>query len=588
MRIKNLATALASACLALTAASCSSGGSDVDVPDMIAVQTESDGNWSFYKPDGTIVYADEFKNRPSAVYGGLFSVKEGEGHTLYHAGDKPEALKDCDNLKGVGACRDGLIPVVFPKSRITVLDTKGNKKFTLDPVKNKEIAYSDNRYYDGMLRVTNSDDLQGYFDKSGKCVIEPQYNDANAFSEGLALVRYALNDSTDEYRYKVINKKNETVFTYNKDYSPESYRYSEGYLVAKDANDRYILLDKKGEVTKLSSKCKGVRGVKDGYVVFTNDDNEAGVMTIEGEIIIRAKYEHVQIIDSKNFLCNKEKEAELLDAKGDVKLTIPDYEGVFYVGKYGYLCKDKNTYAFLNKEGKPVSKDSEFADISDNDASSWRLESDYFSTEAVVKSVVELVSSDGVGKYKLGTTPSAIYADPQEHKYTSSADLSALETKGWRYGVDVYTQYTESMSTADYTSTGYYSYTTTWKWNADAKLKFFRLYVHTSTDDWGIDGAKALTAGFAKAGYKSIALVKKPETEYCAMMTKDKITVAIMGDKGDSYTNVYVFLSSDEELTEEVKGIVRRIDENPADAEEVVAEEVDWGEDTVVAVEEYY
>ena len=49
----------------LTACGSKSDDGDMNDIDYIAVQEEKDGNWSFYAPDGKILYPDEFKQKPT-------------------------------------------------------------------------------------------------------------------------------------------------------------------------------------------------------------------------------------------------------------------------------------------------------------------------------------------------------------------------------------------------------------------------------------------------------------------------------------------------------------------------------------------
>ena len=66
------ATAVAAMC-----AACDNASREI-VPDYIAVQTDKEDGWGFMSPDGDVILADEFKNEPSAVVNGLFSVQEGD------------------------------------------------------------------------------------------------------------------------------------------------------------------------------------------------------------------------------------------------------------------------------------------------------------------------------------------------------------------------------------------------------------------------------------------------------------------------------------------------------------------------------
>lgn len=563
--------------ISLLATSCSLVGDDSSDIEMLAVQIESDGHWSMYKPDGTIVYKDEFKNTPSAVVNGLFSVKEGEGYTIYRVGEKAEALKDCDGLKEVGVYRDGLMPVVYPKSRITLIDNKGNKKHVLEPVKGKEIVASDNSYYDGLLLVENEDDKYGFVDTNGKVAIDIKYGSAHRFSEGLAVVAVESGDSTQsKLRHRVINKKGETVFDINKDYELESYYYQDGKLVVKDANDRYLVLDKKGESTKLSSKCKNVGMVVGKYVTYRNDDGEWGVMDFEGEIVVRAKYESVYIIDENTFLANKEKEAVVLNAKGDVKKTIADYERVNYFEPFGFIGIDKSTFTFLDDKGKPKNKESEFANVFGGECHEWRISSDYFDVKAMAAQMAEMVGTDGIGKYKFGAAPSAYFNNPEDYTYTSSVNLDELGKTGYKYRIKVEAYFSSKMADYSYSFDAYYNYHTNYFWNPDSKLMSFIIEAEADRQI-DIDGAKEVTSAFKNKGFKVVKESKKNENTYGALLEKGNVCVCVLGGEVSYKANAVVFLKSNTQILNEAKKKIASYDDEEyevPEVEEVVADSV--------------
>jgi len=82
--------------------------------------------------------------------------------------------------------------------------------------------------------------LAGYIDKKGKIVINPSYQTARKFSEGLALVQ-----STAGWGY--IDRKGTMVIPPRLDVG-EAYDFAEGLALVK-SNDKYGFLDKHGNWT---------------------------------------------------------------------------------------------------------------------------------------------------------------------------------------------------------------------------------------------------------------------------------------------------------------------------------------------------
>lgn len=85
--------------------------------------------------------------------------------------------------------------------------------------------------------------LCGYVDRSGKEIIKPQYEMAYPFSEGLAVV-------VKDGKYKLINTKNETVYTFDNDV----YAYGSfvnGFLKV-EVNGKYTFMDKNYKIASIS------------------------------------------------------------------------------------------------------------------------------------------------------------------------------------------------------------------------------------------------------------------------------------------------------------------------------------------------
>lgn len=132
--------------------SCGGGaGEDISKVDLIPVQTTKE-KWSLLAKDGSIKFEDEFKTMPSLVYNGIFSTSREGKYTIFKIdGDKYSEVGDLSGLYSAGYYEDGLIPVTFPKERISVYDGKGKKKFDLTPVNDQEVVMAGAGYSEGLL-----------------------------------------------------------------------------------------------------------------------------------------------------------------------------------------------------------------------------------------------------------------------------------------------------------------------------------------------------------------------------------------------------------------------------------------------------
>lgn len=499
---KSLKLALAILCAAPFFYSCNgSGDNDIDKVDLIPVKLTKDGNWSMINDKGEVVYDGEFKNAPTLAYNGYFSVEEGEGYTLYKAdSEKPEAVKDLEGVKSIGYMEEGLIPVVFKNSRITLVNGKGEKKFTLDPVKGVEIIQCQTAFKEGLLLVKTDDNKYGYINTSGKTAIEPIYDKAYDFSEGLAVVGKESKDSTDyKINYEVINKKGETIFKIKEGYELNSYIYKNGYLRAEN-EDRHILYDKKGEIIKLPAKIYEIGDMNGKYIIFRNDDYEYGVADIKGEILIRPKYERLIFNGDESFFAWKkgdEKEIYRLNAKGEEEGKSLDFDVIVKFGKFGYLAKDGKTWQLLDKEYKQKGKE-DFYDLYTDISYSSVISSDYFNPASVAKVMVSMLNGDKVGNYKLGDTPEELLKDqkPSSYSYGTSASFPEISKDGFRYNISATGYFTDNLTISDYS---YYS--TSYTWNKSSQL--FEVVLNLNCEsEWGAEGQKELINALKEAGFK--------------------------------------------------------------------------------------
>ncbi len=387
-------------------------------------------------------------------------MEESDGYTVYSAsGNKPTVIGGLERLKSVGYMEDGLIPVTFPNSRISVVDQHGSKKFELTPIKNQEVVACANGYSDGLLRVVLEDDKVGYVDDKGKVVIQPKYDRGADFREGLAVVAVRDADSGD-LEYLVINKSGEKQFALKDGYEPVGWPFYEGKLLVQN-EDRYYFFDKKGEKTKLSSKFKSILNYMDNYILFLNDDGLYGVGDMEGEIIIRPKYSYLEFLGDDEFLAQKEGESDtyvLLDKNGEVKKEL-DYKEILYLEEFGYFAKDGRTYSLLNDKLESKCKE-DIYEIALSKSPSYQVSTDYFDVSGVANSIVGMIGADGMDNYRLGATANQVMSgkEPSDYTYKSECVFEDLAQQGFRYNVSVKGVFTANIANYDY---DLYSYNTT-------------------------------------------------------------------------------------------------------------------------------
>ncbi len=526
-----------SSVLAFSLTNCgSSNGDSLEMMEYIPVKTEQDGKWGMLGKDNKVYLEDEFKNEPSAVINGIFSVEEENGYTLYKFDKKkPTPIKNGEDLISAGYCQDGLIPVAYKHSRITIINNSGDKKAELLPVKGKEIVESHPAYQEGMLAVKTEDNLWGFVDTKGSPIVAPKYNYVMDYSDGVAIVTTEKDDKTT---YTAINKKGEKLFDFKSSYTPMgSFRY--GKVFANDGNDHVIILDKKGEVSKLNSKVAYVRDWNEKNIVFVNSEGNCGVIDYNGEILVRAKYKDIQLLPTGNFLVLEDDEASIMNHKGDVVKKIDDAkEGAAALGEFGIFARDGKLYQLYNNNGEIV-KNAEFTNYGLNKSLSYRISSDYFNMEGMAQKVAELISDNGVGKYKLNANPSTMFSNPYDHRYSELERFDELTIEGFKYSIKVLGYFSSSIAISDYDS---YYYSSNYKWNPDSKLESLLILVEAESD-LGSEAVTTIAKVLSSKGFKDDAASSKDDMAVSVLSKGSELVV--ITTSGSMEVNVQIINDSE-------------------------------------------
>ena len=153
-----------------------------------------------------------------------------------------------------------------------------------------------------------TDTKWGVIDSRGQMIIEPTYDEAIIVpdnAQGIFLCTYDVNYENNTYKVKVLNEKNEELFTeyelvealenYDKDHT---LWYEEGILkVRKDG--KYGIIDFKGNklVDCIYDSIEVIPGTSNSLV--TVKDGKQGLIDNTGAVIIQNEYQDIQAISEK-------------------------------------------------------------------------------------------------------------------------------------------------------------------------------------------------------------------------------------------------------------------------------------------------
>lgn len=498
--------------------SCDFGGGS-KYAEYYPVKLEKGDSWGMMTGSGKILFEDEFANEPTVVREGVFSVQEGEGYSLYTASEKPKLVPGCEGLYAVGYMNDGLVPIVRPDERISIVDKSGKTKFTLDPIKGEEITYSSDAFHDGLLRIQNQQSLYGFVDETGKAVVTPKYDYANDFNEGYAICRKdtpadtIISFKAESKKYVVINKKGEEVLSIKAGLKPRYYVQNGVIVVEDEENDRYGFLDLKGEFNKVPSKVKGIGLYNDDYYVFYNDESKYGLMSRkEHETLIRAKYDELVLTDDGKIIAvdgrGDDQRVYIINENDEKLVTIKDYnvDRLLYDGsKLVFAVKEGKTGTLLNEEGEPIDKKFEYYDLgSKSFLIYWGslISSNYFDLNAMVARIDELVTSDGGAGYKVGDkATNYVSGGPRDYGYSYNLTPSLDDMSGYKYSLSAYAVTTRYIATSEWNR---YSYTYDYSFDPYSTIEKVTIRVYSENKCWK-KAKDELIKVFEDKGYKMVS-----------------------------------------------------------------------------------
>lgn len=465
---------LAAAAIAVTVASCSGKPELSYMP----AKAEGDSNWGLVDANGEFLFTDEFSDRPSPVVNGYFFVEEGNGYTVYKAEKNPKQVGDLSGLKGCGFYNDGLMPVVHKGEHISFVDGSGKTKFTLENVDSVSVSAAMNMFVNGRCAIRTSDDKWGAIDTEGNVVVKPKYENPVLFVEDIALVKDA--QSGESY---IIDRDGNTKASVSSNISSGGV-FIDGYTIVQiegpDSGEesRMAIVKGDGELTKLPSAVKYVKTWNSKYIVFESSDYEYGILSVDGDIKVRAKYDNIELLANGKFIGNRDGKYMYVSPDGDTEklpgevgaaVGFPYQFSKVFDFKFELVSEDDDDdeLQLRTYNGKKVGKEM--------DRYKGRIEldniySDYFDYADVTRKFMDMFDADGLKGYPFDSTMK-LYADTTAHSvdwYRGDTSMSVSVASGNPYFyVSSATLYSDR--TIVYDATPYASYYT-WEFNPASRV----------------------------------------------------------------------------------------------------------------------
>lgn len=518
--MKNLLSTVVLVMLFMSLTACNGDGDKVD---LIPVKNSKTGNWSMLSADGKIKYDAEFKNEPSICYNGVFTVPNDDGtYTLYDAqGESPKEVPGCDSLYQAGSMSEGVIPITQKGKHIELVNKKGETIATLDKCDGQQITRCFPSISSGLLGVEVVGRKCGFVNKKGETVVKPKYQIASSFTDGYAAV--GTRDDDGNENFQIIDTEGKTVVPIKDKYTLVTTMLK-GYMVLKDPEaERYCMMDKEGNITKLPDKVDEYVDFNGKYMIF-KCNNQYGAVDTKGEIVIRAKYYKLKLFEDDSFWAQKDSDSGFvkLNTKGE---TIAEIDQTFisdYFPGFGFFGKDGKTWNLIDDHGKTVGNE-DFYDVSEKTTCCDMVESDYFDFQAIADETVEYVTSN---KLKFGEKPQKVFSDvtPDYSYANDEAAMKSESTEGYKYTRSVYARSSKPM--AQWDTSGYV-------WNPAAVLDTYDIYVNTEKKG-GLtkDEFNTIVKSFESKGFKKVKISEKTNSDVV-------VSISLLA-KGDTAVLVFV------------------------------------------------
>jgi len=225
-----------------------------------------------------------------------------------------------------------------------------------------------------LIPVQNGKEYQ-YIDKEGKIVINPQFSEASAFRDGIALVR----TSGEKAKWGYIDEEGKYMIAAN---YIDATIFSEGLAWVVSENGAPTAIDAKGEIKITLKDAETVNIFKEGLAAFSflkDGEVQWGFVNEEGQVVINPQFSQVgNFSDGKCAVQNKDGKWGYIDSDGKLAISyqfdvaekfVKGQATVGFDGKSGSI-DDKGKYV-INPQFDAIKEDGDLYVIKQGDKWGW-------------------------------------------------------------------------------------------------------------------------------------------------------------------------------------------------------------------------
>ena len=419
-------TKVATLLLLITICSCTSS-TDKGI-DLSFIPCENDDEMGYLDKEGKFVAMPSFENNLSGVINGYFLADD----KLYEVGREIQdtsriLLRD---LSQAGIMNDGLIPVCKEFQNIDVMKEDGTLAFTLSKYDGEDVRFCFS-YSDSKMRVMLDDGNYIYIDKEGKWLFDKKYSWATDFKNGHAIVQL---EKQNYHLFSLIDNSSVPIFTFESDDEDAIAISHDLELLCGKENEKIVIYDFKGKrVLECPSKVYKIQKFLEEGFIFCNDDDEFGLMSYSGEVIIKAKYDQL-VANGLKFLASLDDEVDLIDNKDQVIKRF-DAEKIIDFHSSGFnfpniILDDDDNLAIIDESGDIIADDLELDFDIDDILNSNVVKNEYLPKEHIVDTLVGIMDSGkGISNKYGGYFNNEGHCHTYDIAFLNNASASSLSGK---------------------------------------------------------------------------------------------------------------------------------------------------------------
>jgi len=251
----------------------------------------------------------------------------------------------CNKIESLGETPIKLLPFSEGKY-LGYMDYNG--KIIINPQFNDAFIFNE-----GLALVQNSEGKFGFIDEKGKFIIPPIYKEANSFSEDCALVK------NEQGGLEYIDKMGKTILSLDSKFQfAGSFKES---LARVTIDNKMGFINKKGEII-IQAQFDGVSSFLNNIAIYEKfEQNEYGGHIIKygyinkkGEVIIPAQFDGATFFNNGKACVKLGENWGIIDAKGKF-IVNPIYKELFLFPNTDiFTIKQGDLYGFIDNKGEII------------------------------------------------------------------------------------------------------------------------------------------------------------------------------------------------------------------------------------------